>query len=197
MSLKYSYSLIAPFYDRVIQPVFDKTRQAALRDFPMGGKVLINGIGTGLDLPFLPADNDYIGVDLTPAMLSKAKSRRDPLRLELVQGDSQRLPFADASFDHAILHLILAVVPNPEQCLAEAARVVKPGGTLQVVDKFLRPGEFAPLRQALSLVLRHVATRTDVVFEQVAGQVPSLKVISDQPLLGGGWFRCIRLEKRA
>lgn len=197
MLLKFSYTLIAPFYDRVIRPAFDNTRQATLRDFPTGGRVLINGIGTGLDLPYLPADNHYIGLDLTPAMLGKTEARRSELSLELVQGDSQRLPFADESFDHAILHLILAVVPHPERCLAEAARVVKPGGTLQVVDKFLRPGEFAPLRRAMSQLLRHVATRTDVVFEQVAAQTPSLKVIYDQPLLVGGWFRCIRLEKCA
>ena len=197
MSLKFSYTLIAPFYDRVIRPAFDETRQSVLWDFPTGGRVLVNGIGTGLDLPYLPEDNHYIGLDLTPAMLIKANARRHNLRLELVQGDSQRLPFPDSSFDHAILHLILAVVPNPEQCLAEAARVVKPGGTLQIVDKFLRPGQFAPLRRAMNLLLRHVATRTDVVFEQALAHAPSLKIISDQPLLGGGWFRCIRLEKCA
>lgn len=197
MSLRTSYTLIAPFYDQVIRPAFDKTRQSVLQDFPTGGRVLVNGIGTGLDLPHLPVDNHYIGLDLTPAMLGKIAARRNELHLELVQGDSQHLPFADASFDHAILHLILAVVPSPAQCLAEAARVVKPGGTLQIVDKFLRPGEFAPLRRALNVLLRHVATRTDVVFEEVAAQVPSLKIISDQPLLGGNWFRCIRLEKYA
>lgn len=197
MSLRTSYTFIAPFYDHVIRPAFDKTRQDVLRDFPTGGRVLVNGIGTGLDLPHLPADNHYIGLDLTPAMLGKSSVRRGELHLELVQGDSQRLPFADASFDHAILHLILAVVPNPERCLAEAARVIKPGGTLQIVDKFLRPGERAPLRRAINLLLRHVATRTDVVFEEIMVQVPALKIISDQPLLGGGWFRCIRLEKFA
>lgn len=197
MSLRTSYTLIAPFYDRVIRPAFDQTRLATLQDFPSGGRVLINGIGTGLDLPFVPADNHYIGLDLTPAMLSKAAARRNALRLELVQGDCQRLPFADNSFDHAILHLILAVVPNPGLCLAEAARVVKPGGTLQVMDKFLRPGQLAPLRRAMNVVLRHVATRTDVVFEHALVHAPSLKIIDDQPLLGGGWFRCIRLEKCA
>lgn len=197
MSLRTSYTFIAPFYDQVIRPAFDKTRQSVLQDFPTGGMVLVNGIGTGLDLPHLPVDNHYIGLDLTPAMLGKIATRRNGLHLDLVQGDSQQLPFADASFDHAILHLILAVIPSPAQCLAEAARVVKPGGTLQIVDKFLHPGEFAPLRRTLNILLRHVATRTDVVFEEIAAQVPALKIISDQPLLGGDWFRCIRLEKCA
>ncbi len=197
MSLRFSYTLIAPFYDLAIRPAFDKVRQNTLLDFPSGGRVLVGGIGTGLDLPFLPRDNHYVGIDLTTAMLRQSQGRRDGLDLNLVQGDSQRLPFADASFDHALLHLILAVVPNPEQCLAETARVLKPGGTLQVLDKFLRPDERAPLRRTLNVLLRHVATRTDVVFEHTLARVPSLKIISDEPLLGGGWFRCIRLEKCA
>lgn len=197
MSLKHSYTLIAPFYDLAIRPAFDRTRSDVLRDFPTGGRVLLNGIGTGLDLPHLPEGNRYTGLDLTPAMLEKSAVRRGKLSVDLVQGDSLRLPFADASFDHAILHLILAVVPDPVKCLTETARVVKPGGTLQVMDKFLRPGEFAPLRRAMNLLLRHIATRTDVVFEQVLAQTPSLMITSDQPLLGDGWFRCIRLEKCA
>lgn len=197
MSLKHSYTLIAPFYDLVIRTVLDKTRQTVLQDFPTNSKVLVNGIGTGLDLPYLPASNHYVGLDLTPAMLARTAARRSNLSLALVQGDSQRLPFADASFDHAILHLILAVVPHPEQCLAEIARVIKPGGMIQIVDKFLRPGEFAPLRRTANLLLRHIATRTDVVFEKALAQTPSLNIISDQPLLGGSWFRCIRLEKCA
>ncbi len=197
MSLKHSYTLIAPFYDLVIRTALDKTRQTVLQDFPTNSRVLVNGIGTGLDLPYLPAGNHYVGLDLTPAMLARTAARRSNLSLALVQGDSQRLPFADASFDHAILHLILAVVPRPEQCLAEIARVIKPGGMIQIVDKFLRPGEFAPLRRTANLLLRHVATRTDVVFEKALAQTPSLNIISDQPLLGGNWFRCIRLEKCA
>lgn len=197
MSLKFSYTLIAPFYDLAVRRVFDKTRASVLQDFPTGSRVLVNGIGTGLDLPYLPQDNHYVGIDLTAAMLGKANGRRNNLRLDLVQGDSQRLPFEDDSFDHAILHLILAVVPNPQQCLSEVARVVRPGGTIQILDKFLRPGDLAPLRRLANLLVRHIATRTDVVFEHVVVDVPSLRISSDQPILGGGWFRCIRLEKLA
>ncbi len=197
MSLKHSYTLIAPFYDLAIRRAFDRTRAEILKDFPSGGNVLISGIGTGLDLPHLPPDNQYVGLDLTRAMLDRATARQHPLQLTLVQGDSQRLPFDDASFDHVILHLILAVVPHPEHCLAEAARVLKPGGTLQVLDKFLRPDEKAPMRRLANILIRHIATRTDVVFEHVLQHAPSLNLVSDQPLLGNGWFRCIRLEKSA
>lgn len=110
-------------------------------------------------------------------------------------GDSMALPFADAVFDHVILHLIVAVVPEPQRCLSEAARVLKPGGTIILFDKFLHPHQRAPLRRLLNGLTRRFATRMDVVFEDVVRGVPELKVVCDTPMLGGGWFRAILLAK--
>ncbi|HET9700162.1 MAG TPA: hypothetical protein VFP70_04495, partial [Burkholderiales bacterium] len=76
------------------------------------------------------------------------------------------------------------------------ARVLKPGGSVLILDKFLRPGQRAPLRRALNLISRHIATRLDVVFEEVLARVPDLRVHSDQPAFAGGWFRSIRLVKQ-
>jgi ubiquinone/menaquinone biosynthesis C-methylase UbiE len=105
------------------------------------------------------------------------------------------LPFADESFDYVVLHLIVAVVAHPERCLAEAARVLKPGGRIFIFDKFLRRGERAWLRRSLSLVVARLATRLDVVFEDVLDKTPGLSVITDVPALAGGWFRLIELQK--
>lgn len=198
MSLKHSYSLIAPFYDTFIDAASRASRQRSLAALGAlaPSKVLLVGIGTGLDLPHLPPQHRYAGIDLTPAMLRKARARPAPAPVDYVQGDAQRLPFADDSFDAAVLHLILAVVPHPELCLAEAARVVRPGGTLLVFDKFLRPGERALSKRVLNVLTRHVATRLDVVFENALSQVPTLEIESDEPALAGGWFRLIRLMKR-
>lgn len=198
MSLKFSYTLIAPFYDAFIDRAFSGVRARSLGQLPREepGRVLINGIGTGLDLPFLPAEHAYVGLDLTPAMLKQADSRRGALDLHLVQGNGMALPFADNSFDHAVLHLILAVVPNPFALLLETARVVKEGGHVLVLDKFLRPGQGAWIRRALSPLAGRIATRLDVVFEDVLARVPQLGVEADQPAMAGGWFRAIRLVKR-
>jgi ubiquinone/menaquinone biosynthesis C-methylase UbiE len=195
LSLATSYRFIAPFYDAAIARATARARRASLAHLEHPGRrVLISGIGTGLDVPHLPRGNRYVGVDLTRAMLDRVpKARRD---LRLVQGDAMRLPFAPSTFDAVVLHLILAVVPDPRRCLAEAARVVKPGGMILVFDKFLRPDERGTLRRALNPISRRLATRLDVVFEDALAAAPSLEVVADEASLAGGWFRRIRLAKR-
>lgn len=196
MTLKTSYTLIAPVYDAAIDRATRAARATSLAHLPAApGRVLIDGVGTGLDLPLLPPQHHYVGLDLTAAMLARARPRAGHLEFRAVQGDAQRLPFADAAFDHAVLHLILAVVPNPNACLAEVARVVKPGGTVLVFDKFLKRGQPALLRRLANPLVRRLATRLDVVFEDVLGDAPALALEHDQPMLAGGWFRVIRLRR--
>lgn len=196
MSLKHSYSLIAPFYDTAIERATQAARQHSLRALPdKAGCVLLAGVGTGLDLPHLPPQHHYVGLDLTHAMLRRALPRAGRADFMALQGDAQRLPFADHSFDSAVLHLILAVVPRPADCLAEIARVLRPGGQVLIFDKFLRPGQPALLRRLLNPLTRRLATRLDVVFEEVHAAAPRLALEHDQPALVGGWFRMIRLRK--
>ena len=196
MSLKHSYTLIAPFYDAAIDRATRAARKHSLSALPAApGQVLLAGVGTGLDLPHLPPQHHYVGVDLTEAMLLRARPRAGKADFSGVIGDAQRLPFADASFDHAVLHLILAVVPQPADCLREVARVLRPGGTALVFDKFLRRGQPAVLRRLANPLVRRVATRLDVVFEEVLAHTPALQLEHDQPALAGGWFRMIRLRR--
>lgn len=197
MSLKYSYTLLAPFYDPVVAAATRGARGrslAALAASPPGD-VLLLGVGTGLDLPHLPAQHRYVGLDLTAAMLKRARPRTANLRFAPARGDAQRLPFRDAGFDAVVLHLILAVVPSPTRCLAEAVRVLKPGGTLLVFDKFLRRGEIG-WKRLLNPLMRRVATRLDVVFEDVLDAVGGINVITNEAAIASTeWFRLIRLEK--
>ncbi len=204
MALKHSYTLIAPLYDTLVQGAFDRFRRRSLQRLPLDDdsrpEVLISGIGTGLDIPHLPVEARYVGVDITPAMLRKARRRanaRPELEIELHEGDAMRLPFDDGRFDAVVLHLILAVVPDSQRALSEAARVLRPGGRIIVFDKFLRRGERAWLKRMINPLLRHVATRTDVVFEDLLEGCDDLHCLRDEPALAGGWFRHIELQKRA
>lgn len=199
MTLRYTYTLFAPIYDAFVAPFTAKMRQDSLRRLREGphADVLLVGVGSGLDLPLLPQGPRYTGLDLTPAMLARARRKAADLGLDirLDQGDARRLPYGDATFDAVVLHLILAVAPHPERMLAEAARVLRRGGRVLILDKFLRPGQKAPLRRLISPLLGVLATRTDVVFEEALAQTRGLEVVADQPALAGGWFRHIELRK--
>ena len=134
MSLRTSYTLLAPIYDRMVAAATQAARRASLARLPADARqVLLVGAGTGLDFPLLPAGPQYTAIDLTPAMLDRARPRaaaRPELAIELRSGDALALDFADASFDAVILHLIVAVVPDAARALAESARVLRPGAPL-------------------------------------------------------------------
>lgn len=200
MALKHSYTLLAPIYDAMVSGPLDFYREKSLARLcePNDKTILINGIGSGLDIPHLPTGATYVGTDITPAMLKIAEKRAavSSIDIRLQLADSQALPFEDNSFDIIVMHLILAVVPEPELALQEACRVLKPGGTIYLFDKFIKPGQLALARRLLSFFIRHIATRTDVVFEHVLKTCPQLKIISDEPALAKGWFRLIELQKK-
>jgi phosphatidylethanolamine/phosphatidyl-N-methylethanolamine N-methyltransferase len=196
MSLRLAYTVLSPFYDWFVGPVFRAARHRSIATLPLSGeRVLLNGVGTGLDLPLLPAGRRYVGLDLTRAMLARSRARAGGIVYSSVQGDSLTLPFCDASFDHALLHLILAVVPEPALALAETARVVRQGGCILIFDKFLARGRRAPLRRLFSPLAARVATRLDVVFDDLLERVPGVALVYDQPSLAGGWFRLIQLKR--
>jgi ubiquinone/menaquinone biosynthesis C-methylase UbiE len=202
MSLRQTYRLWAPLYDAVLKPA---TRTARANNLAHLGRLehqnlAIIGMGSGLDLDYLhlharPAQ--CIGLDITRAMLKKAqrRSRNCPFPLHLIEGDAMQTPLASAHFDVVVLHLILAVVPNPAAVLAEASRILKPGGIILIFDKFLHPQQKAPLRRFISPLLGLLATRTDVEFEPLLAAHPELTCTRDEPLLARGWFRGITLQK--
>lgn len=192
-SLQWSYTLIAPLYDSIVRLPTASARQYSLSQVDLNGNVLLCGIGSGLDIPYLTDNAQYIGIDLTMAMLHRAQKRIQQHPVTLHQGDVMQLPYENESFDFVIMHLILAVVPEPQKALDEAKRVLKPNGQLVIFDKFLRPHQFAPLRRIISPIIGNIATRTDVEFEALDDS--NLKLLCNQPALMDGWFRHIVLQK--
>ncbi len=105
---------------------------------PALGTLLDIGTGTGRMAELLSARASHVtAFDKSPEMLRIARARLQHLpaaQVDLVQGDFTALPLADASFDTVLFHQVLHYAQAPELVLAEAARVLRPGGRIAVVD---------------------------------------------------------------
>jgi demethylmenaquinone methyltransferase / 2-methoxy-6-polyprenyl-1,4-benzoquinol methylase len=83
-----------------------------------------------------------VGLDRSADMLSEA-SRHDGLIAALVNGRAERLPFADATFDHVTFTYLLRYVDDPAATVRELARVLKPGGRLAALEFGVPSSPFA------------------------------------------------------
>ncbi len=109
-----------------------------------GGHVLDVATGTGLVAEALLGRGFHVtGLDQSPGMLAHARARFGD-RVELVEGSADELPFADASFDHLTFTYLLRYVDDPGATVAEVARVVRPGGTIAMVEFGLPRGIWLP-----------------------------------------------------
>jgi phosphatidylethanolamine/phosphatidyl-N-methylethanolamine N-methyltransferase len=194
--LRRAYTVWAAVYDPLTRFLrWSRHRSIKLLDIRAADTVLLVGCGTGGDFEVLPTEAEYVAIDLTPAMLRKAGEKVGRRRIRLAEMDAMRLEFPDASFDKVILHLILAVVPDPVRALREAERVTKPGGRLTVLDKFWnkprRPP--LPLRLANALFGGYV-TAVDRNFPAMLART-SLEVVQEIALGFGGLFYLYLLRK--
>jgi demethylmenaquinone methyltransferase / 2-methoxy-6-polyprenyl-1,4-benzoquinol methylase len=116
---------------------------------PPGARVLDVATGTGMVAAELLASCDctIVGVDQSAEMLAAARARfaRDG-RVELIEGEAERLPFADQSFDALTFTYLLRYVEDPAATVRELARVVKPGGRVGSLEFGVPP--LAPARAA-------------------------------------------------
>jgi len=196
------YTFWAPVYDALARRAarFDDARRLSIGQLqlPPGGRVLIIGAGTGLDLEYLPSDLEVTAVDVTPAMLRRleARARSAGRRVTIRVMDARRLDFPDASFDGVVMHLILAVMPEPARGLAEAARVLKPGGRVAVFDKFLRDEERASAqRRLLNVLAKPLFSDMNRRLGPLLSGTP-LALLHDTPAAFGGMYRVMTLEKQ-
>jgi ubiquinone/menaquinone biosynthesis C-methylase UbiE len=131
-------------------------------------RLLDLGAGTGrIGRSFVAADDDYVGIDLSLAMLREFNWRTHG-RLDsspcLVQADGEHLPFRDATFDAVMLVQIFGGLRGWRRVLAEARRVLRPAGTL-VVGHTIHPvdGVDAQMKQRLALLLGEVGIQPERV----------------------------------
>jgi ubiquinone/menaquinone biosynthesis C-methylase UbiE len=129
----------AAMYDRITGPgerrLLSKIRPRILGD--LQGRVLEIGVGTGASFEYYPSEAQVTGIEPDPYMLERARRRLAGLNvanIELHQAPAEQLPFDDASFDHVVSTLVLCTVRDQPRALAEARRVLKPGGTLRFLE---------------------------------------------------------------
>jgi len=191
------YQMYAPIYDWLFGAVMKKARQRSvdLLCLQPGDRLLIPGIGTGLDLAFIPAGVQVTGTDISPAMLSEVR-RKSREGLKLREMDAQTLQFPDRSFDAVVLNLILSVVPDGKQALQEAWRVLRPGGRMVVFDKFLPDQEKSTaFRKLLGSLIRRLGTDPNRRFGDMVLDLPDLILVKDEPALLRGQYRILLLSK--
>jgi ubiquinone/menaquinone biosynthesis C-methylase UbiE len=123
------------------------------------GEVVVDlGSGAGFDAILAaqqvgPAGR-VIGVDMTPAMLAKARDNAVQLGLDNVEFREayiEALPLEDASVDVIISNGVLNLAPDKRAVLAEAFRILKPGGRLQIADIIVRREVPASARSNIDL----------------------------------------------
>jgi ubiquinone/menaquinone biosynthesis C-methylase UbiE len=152
-STRERYQRIAPLYDLLDLP-FEYRRYRRLRPLlfaGMGGLILDAGVGTGRNFPFYPSGAKIIGIDVSAAMLARARQRlgQTRVKVELREMDITRLEFPNQYFDSAVATFLFCVLPDEQQtpALTEIKRVLKPGGTLRLLE-YTRPTD--PFRRAVT-----------------------------------------------
>jgi ubiquinone/menaquinone biosynthesis C-methylase UbiE len=194
------YTVWAPAYDAAVGAAgFNTARRLSIDRLRLasGDRVLIVGAGTGLDLEFLPPNVHVTAIDVTPAML-KHLERRAARKGRSVTArimDARQLAFPDSSFDAVVMHLILAVMPEPERGLREAVRVLKPGGRIAVFDKFLGDEERPSLRRRLlNAIAKPLFSDLNRRFGPLFAGT-RLVIEHDQAVAFGGTYRVVTLVK--
>lgn len=199
-----AYDKWAPVYDLVFGGVFKDGRQQAIDVAErVGGRILEVGVGTGISLPKYGHGNRLVGVDISDAMLDKARERVRAQNLRHVEAievmDAERLTFADESFDVVVAQYVVTAVPNPERALDEFARVLRPGGEIVITTRI---GAETGLRGAIEKTLMPVTTRLGFRtefpysrYEAWAARQPRIRLIEHRPLPPLGHFSLIRYAK--
>jgi SAM-dependent methyltransferase len=106
-----------------------------------GERVLDLGSGAGTDslvgAQMVGEEGHVTGIDMTTAMLAKARAAATELgvtNVQFVEGEAEQLPFPDESFDVVISNGVIDLIPDKDAVFAELHRVLVPGGRMQIAD---------------------------------------------------------------
>ena len=135
------YAEFSHLYDMIFQRIFFPRIASVIKSLRLepGARVLEVGVGTGLSLSAYPSHCDVVGIDLAQDMLDQAQDKireQGWQHISLRQMDALNLSFPDDSFDYVMAFHVVSVVPDATRLLDEARRVLRPNGTLVVINHF-------------------------------------------------------------
>jgi ubiquinone/menaquinone biosynthesis C-methylase UbiE len=189
------FDAVALGYDRAMARVLEPFVPDLLAACALGRghRFLDVGTGTGVVAAAAAATPGaavrVVGLDVSPAMLARARARVAPVRVALVTGDAEALPCRDGSFDAAAGHFVLVFLDRPAAAVAELHRVLRPGG-----------------RVALTALARPEATAYGPVLEALGRRAPRARELLDRlcslgepdrlaGLLAGAGFGEVRVKR--
>jgi ubiquinone/menaquinone biosynthesis C-methylase UbiE len=177
------YDTIAQYYERVMGPLqrwgLVKLRQETISQLP-AGLILEIGAGTGLNFVHYPADARGVAGEFSREMLRIAETKTRPPGVQLLQNRAEDLPFKTHSFDAAFATLVFCSVESPAQSFAELRRVVRPGGTVVLLEHVRPGGILGPLFDLLNVFTTrlfddHVNRRTAAMVSDAGLEVVDVK----------------------
>jgi phosphatidylethanolamine/phosphatidyl-N-methylethanolamine N-methyltransferase len=150
------YDFLAAHYDQAMRPLdhlfLARLRAETLSQLPESARILELGAGTGLNFPFYPDNTSGVASEPNHEMLKIARNKSRPAAVRLVQTCAETLPFNNASFDAAFATLVFCSVVSPRQAFTELRRVVKPAGTILLLEHVRPNGLLGPIFDLLNLV---------------------------------------------
>ncbi len=151
-----TYDRLARFYDRAFAPLekyyLARLRRRVLSSLPAGGRILEIGAGTGVNFQYYPKTDAAVASEISAEMLGLAATKTESIAL--VQADAQFIPFPASHFDAAFATLVFCSVPDPAKGFAEILRVLKPGGSLILIEHVRPAGILGYAFDALNVVTR-------------------------------------------
>jgi len=176
------YDSVAGRYDSAMRPLekyfLDQMRRQALAKLPADADILEVGAGTGANFKYYPACSHAVASELSSAMLGLARDKTETI--DLVQADAQALPFRSDRFDAALATLVFCTIPDPDLAFREIIRVVKPGGTVVLLEHVRPPGLLGYVFDALNILTTavmedHFNRRTSQAAERAGLRVVDVK----------------------
>ncbi len=201
-----AYDRWAPIYDLVFGAVFRQGRSVAIDAAErVGGRILEVGVGTGISLPRYRRSSRITGVDLSDAMLDKARARVARLGLTNVEaieiGDAERLTYPDHAFDVVVAQYVVSAVPHPLRALDECARVCRPGGEIVITTRVSAEGGLrGTIERGLMPVTSRLGFRTEFPFSLYSDWVasrPDVTLLEARPIAPFGHFSLVRFGRTA